>query len=138
MTSQDAAPARPILLVDDDHVVLDVTAEILRSDGFEVVAVDRAAEAIKLLEAGLMPSLLVTDHVMPELTGAELLHRVGAVWPDLTIVLDLDPAMLDRIEELSAQFIERVTALPADVPILRKPFRLQDLVGRVRALVHAA
>ena len=50
MTAQGAAPARPILLVDDDHVVLDVTAEILRSDGFEVIAVDRAAEAIKLLD----------------------------------------------------------------------------------------
>ena len=125
MTDRETASARPILLVDDDLVVLDVTAEILRSDGFEVVAVDRAAEAIKLLEAGLMPSLLVTDHVMPELTGAELLHRVGAVWPELPVLM-------------ITGFIERVTALPADVPILRKPFRLQDLVGRVRALVHAA
>ena len=125
MTLQGATSPRPILLVDDDHVVLDVTAEILRSDGFEVVAVDRAAEAIRLLEGGLMPSLLVTDHVMPELTGAELLHRVGAVWPDLPVLM-------------ITGFIERVTALPAGVPILRKPFRLQDLVGQVRALVHAA
>lgn len=125
MTDRDTVPARPILLVDDDHVVLDVTAEILRSDGFEVVAVDRATAAIELLEGGLKPSLLVTDHVMPELTGAELLHRVGAVWPDLPVLM-------------ITGFIERVAALPAGVPILRKPFRLQDLVGQVRALVHAA
>jgi hypothetical protein len=71
-----ALPAAPkgslILLVDDEELVREATAEGLRELGYEVVEVGTAAKAIELVRRGLRPDALVTDHMMPGMLGADL------------------------------------------------------------------
>ncbi|MFT4935530.1 MAG: signal transduction histidine kinase, partial [Pseudoalteromonas distincta] len=75
------------LLVDDEELVRMTTADMLTDLGFEVIEANSGEEALRLLEEGLRPNLLVTDHLMPGVTGAELARKVQADWPGLPILI---------------------------------------------------
>lgn len=60
------------LLVDDEDLVRMSTADMLIDMGFDVVEASSAEEALRLVGDGLAPDLLVTDHLSPGLSGAEL------------------------------------------------------------------
>jgi PleD family two-component response regulator len=61
-----------ILAVDDDALVLMNTVIMLEDLGHSVTEAHSAGEAISLLKAGPTPDVVVTDHAMPQMTGAEL------------------------------------------------------------------
>jgi two-component system response regulator FlrC len=75
-----------ILVVDDEPVVRDLTVEILRRGGHSPQGVASARLALELLEHEQF-DLLVTDVVMPGMTGVELLDELRARRPDLPVVL---------------------------------------------------
>lgn len=120
MTPAERA-GQQVLLVDDDPIVLQVVSEVLSSEGYEVVAAERAAEALALLQGGLAPDLLITDHMMPGMTGAELLAQVHRTWPALPMLM-------------ITGFMRDVATLPGHVPVLGKPFGAHALLDQVRAL----
>ena len=74
-----------ILLVDDEEAVRGALAEMLASAGHTVVAVGEGAEALRHLERDAAIDLVVTDLVMPAMTGWELAAAVKARWPALPI-----------------------------------------------------
>jgi len=61
----------PILLVEDNADVLDVTRVLLESEGYAVATAVNGADALALLRAGLRPSLIVLDLAMPVMDGWE-------------------------------------------------------------------
>jgi two-component system, cell cycle sensor histidine kinase and response regulator CckA len=65
-----------ILLVDDDRVVRGVLARVLRQAGISVVPVEGGAEAIELLRSGRRFDVIVSDSVMPGVSGTALLQYV--------------------------------------------------------------
>ncbi len=67
-----------MLLVDDEQLVRISTAEMLTDLGYEVVPANSAEAALAILGRGVRPDLLVTDNLMPGMTGAEL-ARTDAV-----------------------------------------------------------
>ncbi|MEW5741813.1 MAG: HD domain-containing phosphohydrolase [Myxococcota bacterium] len=71
------------LVVDDDVHITDVLTKVLRAMGFEVVAHTDPREAAKETRF----DLVVTDFMMPHLSGVELLRQLGAVNPDAVRVL---------------------------------------------------
>lgn len=75
-----------ILVVDDEPVVRDLTVEILRRSGHAPRGVASAQLALDLLEHEPF-DLVVTDVVMPEMTGVELLDAVRELRPELPVVL---------------------------------------------------
>ena len=75
-----------VLLVDDDAEVLEATAAALGAKGLEVLKVDNAVHALRLLASATV-DVLVTDWAMPEMNGAELAARSRALRPDLPIVM---------------------------------------------------
>lgn len=75
-----------ILVVDDEPVVRDLTVEILRRSGHAPQGVASARLALELLEHERF-DLVVSDVVMPEMTGVELLDALRARQPDLPVVL---------------------------------------------------
>ena len=91
------------LLVDDEELVRMSTAGMLEDLGYEVVETSSAFEALQLLDAGLEPSIVVTDHLMPGMTGAQLANALKADRPHLPILIisgyaeseGIDPALPD-------------------------------------------
>jgi CheY-like chemotaxis protein len=81
--------ARPltVLAVDDDALVLMNTTALLEDLGHKVIEVSSAREALAVLEGDDAVDLLITDHAMPQMTGAQLIAEVGQRWPNLPVIL---------------------------------------------------
>jgi len=62
------------LLVDDEELVRASTADMLSDLGYTVVEAYSAEQALRPVAGGLVPDLVVTDHLMPGMTGTELAH----------------------------------------------------------------
>jgi len=112
-----------ILLVDDEYLVRFSTADMLGELGYEVAEAASAEEALALIENGLEPDLVVTDHLMPGLSGTELARRLSQERPGLPTLIISGYAGL---EGLAPEF-ERLT----------KPFRRDELRARVATLCGA-
>ena len=114
-----------ILVVEDEPGVRDVTARILREYGYEVVAADGPAEALELcLSEALQADLLVTDVVMPGMSGRELANQIGGRFPDLPVVY---------ISGYSHEVIAHQGVLEPDVLLVEKPFSDRQLLWAVHA-----
>jgi len=109
------------LLVDDEDLVRMSTADMLIDLGFEVVEAASAEDALHLIQAGNVPDLIVTDHLMPGMTGAELAREVHATRPELPVLIVSGYAEAEGIAP--------------ELPRLTKPFRSIELAASVSALV---
>ena len=76
-----------VVVVDDDPLVLSVTGAMLQDLGHRVSEVPSAEEALLHLENDADVDLLITDHAMPGMTGAQLVGEVNIRWPALPVVL---------------------------------------------------
>ncbi|MDT3716308.1 ATP-binding protein [Pseudomonas soli] len=121
---QQAQRPTRVLLVDDEPLVRQATLMQLRALGYEVTEAQGPAEALGLLDQGLVPDALLTDHVMAEMTGARLAQQVR-----------------ERLGQLPVLIITGYTNLtPRELhgfDVLRKPFR-QDELGRSLARLLTA
>ncbi|MFD1610887.1 PAS domain-containing protein [Sphingomonas tabacisoli] len=117
------APRRArLLLVDDDEEVRFTTAESLIELGYDVVSAASAQEALETIGAGMKPDLLVTDHLMPDMTGAQLAMELRQRLPRLPVLMVTGYAQLGP-EELG------------DFDVLPKPYRHAELALRVAELL---
>jgi len=118
-----------LLLVDDDDAVRHVAAEALRRRGYTVHDAPSGADALAWIrQAGTRPQLLVTDVVMPHMSGPELAAHL----------LRDNPGM--RVLYISGYTNEALAvhgSLLRGVPLLQKPFSLALLAERVRAVLEA-
>ncbi|WP_406858128.1 PAS domain-containing protein [Alsobacter sp. KACC 23698] len=110
------------LLVDDEELVRVTTADMLSELGYDVVEAGSADDAKRRLQAGLHVDLLVTDHLMPGMTGAEL-----ARWAK-----HHDP----KIAVLIVSGYAEAEGIAPDLPRLTKPFRQPDLAASIGALLE--
>lgn len=115
-----------ILVVDDDTDVREVTAAALTESGLEVTAVESGHAALALIEHGAPFDLMIVDYAMPGLNGATVIARARAQRPQIAAILVTGYAETGLAAEL-----------PEDVPLLRKPFRIAEMVARVTAMVAA-
>jgi CheY-like chemotaxis protein len=109
-----------VLLVDDEDLVRMSTADMLLDLGYTVVEAGSAAEALRLTRSGLRPDLLVTDHLMPGVSGTDLARRLRAERPDLPVLVVTGYAEGDGV----APELARLT----------KPFRKDELAARLARL----
>ncbi|OFV88040.1 MAG: hypothetical protein A2V74_07105 [Acidobacteria bacterium RBG_16_70_10] len=126
-------PAEPpggtetILLVEDEEALRTLTRELLESLGYTVLEARHGVEALELsarLESRI--DLLVTDVVMPEMSGQELAARLGDARPEMQVLF------------VSGYTEDGVTrhGLPAGrVAFLQKPFTSEALARRIRRLL---
>ncbi|HEV2568099.1 PAS domain S-box protein [Sphingomonas sp.] len=125
--AEDSRPAATVsaqgvvLLVDDEALVRNSTAEMLADMGFRVVEYESAERAIRYLAEGGAADLIVTDHLMPGMTGVELARAARQLRPGTPTLL------ISGYAELSG--------LDADVPRLTKPFRHADLASMIGAVM---
>ena len=79
--------AEMILLVEDDAKVRQLVEGVLREHGFQVVVCENVSQAIALCKERAMPiDLLLTDVVMPDMSGPELAEELGKLRPGLKVV----------------------------------------------------
>jgi PAS domain S-box-containing protein len=109
------------LVVDDEDVVRESTADMLEEFGYEVRQADSAEAAIMLVAQGLAPDLLVTDHLMPGMTGVDLARALRETRPRLPVLIVSGYAEADGIAP--------------DLPRLSKPFRSAELEASLAGLI---
>ncbi|ACK51403.1 histidine kinase [Methylocella silvestris BL2] len=113
----DLAPCT-VLLVDDDLLVSAGASSILEDLGHSVIEAHSGAEALRLLQNGSAPDLVITDYAMPGMTGLELARAIRASYPALPIVLASGYAELPHLG---------LDEKP--LPRLAKPFRQDELLA---------
>jgi PAS domain S-box-containing protein len=111
-----------VLIVDDDPLVRATTGVLLESLGHKAIEVSSAAEALSVLEATNEVDLLLTDHAMPGMTGAELTNEANIRWPNLPVVLASGFAEIQ--EDLSDSAIR-----------LPKPYGRDDLIRAINEVL---
>jgi signal transduction histidine kinase len=116
--------AHRILLVDDDTLVGEAVVAMLEDLGHSATHVLSGFRAIEALEQDPTINLVITDHVMPGMSGLQLARRLRERWPDLPILLASGHGELTGKAELN-------------LPLLSKPFRERDLARALEALVTA-
>jgi len=116
---------RRILVVDDQPVVAGLLAEVLAMEGYEVDRAGNGREALEKLAAGSY-DLIVSDLRMPELDGEGLFRELERG----------HPTFRGRLVFVSGSTAEYTSFLDdTKIPVLRKPFHLDDLQRFVRRIL---
>ena len=116
-----AAPAT-ILLVDDDVLIAGSTVALLEDLGHKVVEAHSGAEALTIIDGGLTPDLVITDHAMPGMSGTDLALRLKTQKPELPVLLATGYAELEGEPSI-------------DLPRLAKPYTQQQLSWEISRLL---
>ena len=117
-----------ILVVDDEAVVRELTVEVLRRAGYKPHGVPSARQALELLDHESF-DLVISDVVMPEMTGVEFLYELRERRPELPVVLmtggSKEPERATKAVEIGA------------CGLLYKPFSHAELNAAVSAALES-
>lgn len=124
--SSGSLPKPRVLVVDDDKAVRESLRRSLEFNGYDVSLAADGAEALAVI-TGALPDVVIMDVMMPRLDGIEATKALRAAGNDVPIlVLTARDAVGDRVEGLDAGADDYLT----------KPFALQELLARLRALLR--
>ncbi|MCD6640758.1 MAG: response regulator transcription factor [Nocardioides sp.] len=127
VTRADGSPVR-ILVVDDEVNIAELLSMALRYEGWDVQVAHTGTGAVEGVRA-FRPDAVVLDIMLPDLDGLEVLRRVRADGNDVPVLfLTARDAVEDRVAGLTAGGDDYVT----------KPFSLEEVVARLRALLRRA
>lgn len=116
-----------ILLVEDEPEVRTLAREFLEEHGFRVLVAPSGSAALDLVEREEGPiHLLLTDVVMPHMSGPELASRATAVRPSLKVLY---------MSGLTGKTVLYEGAVVPGAVVLHKPFTAEDLARKVREVL---
>jgi DNA-binding response OmpR family regulator len=116
-----------VLIADDSDAVTTVLATALELEGFDVDTTDNGLAAYEMGITGRY-DLVILDHLMPGLLGLEVLERWRGEGHDVSTIV-ISGVDDDRIAVASLE--------AGAVDFVRKPFRLPELMARIRSRLHA-
>ncbi len=122
LPAQQVRRSAVILFVDDDPLIAMSTTEMLEDLGHRVIGANCAMHALDILKSDQPIDLMVTDHVMPGMTGIELAAASREVRPSLPILLATGYAELPEGAQI-------------DLPRLAKPYHQDQLRDRLDQLL---
>lgn len=111
-----------ILVVDDDPQVRATIVRALTELGYQTGEAADGESALQALRAAERPLLVILDYVMPGMDGAEVAREIAAIDPDLPVLFSTGHAALRALRAAAGE----------DVPVLEKPFTLDELDELVR------
>jgi two-component system cell cycle sensor histidine kinase/response regulator CckA len=126
-----AATERPqavigrVLIVEDQPEVAQLVQRLIAPAGYEITVATDALQAVTQVAAGAHPDLLITDVVMPSMTGPELAAALRTHHPDLPVLY---------MSGYTAASLGPQLHLDANSMLLEKPFTRSTLLGAIRAL----
>ncbi len=119
-----------ILLVEDETAVRELAARVLRQLGYTILEAANGEQALRLVEAnGVLPQLLLTDVIMPRMSGWLLAERLSVLRPEMKVLF---------ISGYSDQIVTRDRQLQDGVALLEKPFSPESLARKVRKMLDSA
>jgi two-component system OmpR family response regulator len=125
LTRPDGAPVR-VLVVDDESTLTELLSMALRYEGWEVRSAASGLAAVRAARE-FRPDAVVLDMMLPDFDGLEVLRRMRGDDPNVPVLfLTAKDAVEDRVTGLTAGGDDYVT----------KPFSLEEVVARVRALMR--
>jgi DNA-binding response OmpR family regulator len=121
---------RVILIVDDERVIADTLSIILSRSGFATFTAYDGISALELADI-VRPELLISDVVMPGMTGVELAISLGHLVPDCKILLFSGQAA-------TADLLSKARELGHDFTTLTKPVHPTDMLRRISECFNSA
>lgn len=132
--AQSTAPPEgqeTILLVEDESAVRQIVMELLEQQGYTVITAVNGEDALRLVDSGQLPQaidLLLTDVVMPRITGTALAQKVKARHPQLKIVF---------MSGYADESLVKQDSMEAGTTFIQKPFTLEVLARKIRHALDA-
>jgi CheY-like chemotaxis protein len=118
-----------VLVAEDDDMVRELTCHVLQTYGYKVLEARHGGEALLVCERHKGPiKLMVTDVVMPQMSGPELAERLGPLHPEMKVLY-----MSGYAEEAIVQH----KVLEAADSFIQKPFMPVSLAEKVRRILDA-
>ena len=117
-SGQDVQNNLVVLTVDDDALILTNTVAMLEDLGHRPIAAPSAIIALEILKERADVDLVITDHIMPKMTGLQLTQEVQRQWPGLPVIL-------------ATGYAELATDEGRNLPKLAKPFTQDELASLV-------
>lgn len=120
---------KKILIVDDDNFLLDMYALKFSQNNYEVYTAPGAKEALEKINGGLKPSVILTDIIMPEMDGFEMLEKIikENLSPDSTKII-----LSNKSEQ---QDIDRGTELGVSGYIVKANSTPREVIEQVNAIL---
>jgi PAS domain S-box-containing protein len=113
-----------ILLVEDEPAILNMTKMMLERQGYTVLSASKPSEAVRMAEAHPDKiDLLITDVVMPEISGWDLANNLLTLYPNIKRLF---------MSGYTANVIAHNGVLDPGVNFIQKPFSIQNLAAKVR------
>ena len=128
MRSGVAKQPPTLLIVDDEAQILSALKRTLRREGYEIVTVENAAAALRILDERWVDAIL-TDHKMPGISGVQLLARAAEMKPDIVRML-----ITGWVNEIPAEQLEEIGICA----LVTKPWDDAKLKATLRAVMGAA
>jgi two-component system cell cycle sensor histidine kinase/response regulator CckA len=124
---ESGLPGEIIMVAEDDDMVRDLAAGVLRRQGYTVLTAANAAECVRALTAhrGSL-HLLLTDVVMPDMNGKALFDIVAAIFPGARVIY---------MSGYSQEVISEQGVLLENIDFLQKPFTVRQLVALIREVL---
>jgi CheY-like chemotaxis protein len=119
-----------VLLVEDEEALLKLSARMLDQMGYTVLAAGSPNQALQLAKGYADPiHLLLTDVIMPEMSGRDLWQRLSTLRPDMKCLF---------MSGYTANLIAHHGVLDKDVHFLQKPFSREELATKLRKALSAS
>jgi DNA-binding NtrC family response regulator len=115
-----------ILIVDDEHIVLDSCKRVLEADGYSVTLVTSADTALEAMSAQVF-SLILMDIKMPGRDGMSLMREVKEKWPDVPVIIMSGYATNETLTQVSKTDAASFIA---------KPFTPDELAEAIRKVLE--
>lgn len=125
MSTMQKQPRGRVLIIDDERVILDLTAIILRNRGYQVFTAQNAREGLETIEKE-QPELVLLDYMMPSMDGFTTLKEIRRCYPECYVIM-----FTGKGSESIA--VELMKAGASDY--ILKPFNNQDLVERIEQVL---
>jgi CheY-like chemotaxis protein len=113
---------KKVLIVDDELEILSAVRSILEDEGFEVETSSDGAQAVELMSRGRPPDLVLSDVMMPKLSGFELVARMRAERPLKSIPVILMSGVNPTISRSVGRWDD----------FIRKPFTVDALMDAIK------
>lgn len=118
-----------IMVIDDSEIILKMIRHYLEKKNYRIVSASNGLEGIKLFEADASSfDLVITDIVMPQISGVGVISILKEKWPSLPIIAITGYG--EHPEALAAE-------AKADM-VLEKPIDLRELAGHIHALIGSS
>ena len=116
-----------VLIVDDESSILKIARRMLEKLGYTVLTAPGPSEAVAAASGHRGPiHLLLTDVVMPEMSGRDLVPRIQAMQPGIRVLY---------MSGYSQHILSNLVVLEAGLPLISKPFSFRELAEKIREVL---